>query len=93
MAAFEIIKVRSEPARSGTHEHVEAVWLSAGFPLPRSTVLMDLRTPGGDRYFTRLDVVRTNVIATSCPHCGFRDYLTTEADTPLSNNLLDLPEF
>ena len=93
MAAFEITRIRTEPARSGTHEHVAVIWLRAGFELPRSTVVMDLRTPGGDRYYTTVDERRAYVIATSCPDCGFRDYLTTEADTPRANDLLALPEF
>ncbi len=95
MAAFQITKVRTEPARSRDHEHVVAVWLAAGFALPRSTVAMDLRTPGGDRYFTALDGTRVNVIAASCPHCGVGDCLVTEADAGAgaANSLLELPDF
>ena len=92
MANFEITGVRVEETSSDKHEHITHVRFgSHGGILTRETVVKDLRTPGGDRYHTYADGKRGDVIVAKCPHCSFRDYITTAPDSTTANNLLSLP--
>jgi hypothetical protein len=95
VATFRIYRVRTERPYGAAHEHITHVDISntSGYALPRSTVLADLRKPSGDRYYTLGGGARAEVIAARCPHCTFRDYITTEPDHTTENNLLQLPRF
>ncbi len=91
MAVFRITGVRTERSANGTHEHISDVRIGAGSILRRDTVVSDLRSPSGDRYYTEVAGRRASVAVVSCPLCDFRDYLRTEADSTIANNLLSLP--
>jgi hypothetical protein len=94
MATFEITGVRTEKTIADPHEHIADVKIGTGLlQLPRATVIRDLRTPGGDRYYTYGGGKRADVIVAGCPRCTFRDYITTTPDTTTANNLLSLPRF
>jgi len=95
MATFQITGVRTARPPGYAHEHITDVRLnhSPTFVLRRQTVINDLRSPYGDRYYTEARGVRAKVIAAGCPHCGTGDYITTEPDWTRENNLLSLPRF
>ncbi len=91
MSTFEITGVRTEKTDDDPHEHITKVKIGTGDTLlSRSTVVKDLRDPDGDRYYTYGGGKRADVIVVTCPHCTFRDYITTEPDTTTANNLLSL---
>jgi len=53
MATYQIDGVRTAEAPRGYHEHITAVRLAAsGGLISRETVISDLRSPYGDRYYT-----------------------------------------
>ena len=92
MANFEITGVRVEETSSDRHKHITHVRFgSNGGILTREIVVKDLRTPGGDRYYTYAGGKRADVIVAKCPDCTFRDYITTAPDSTTANNLLSLP--
>lgn len=92
MSTFEITGVRTETTAADPHEHITAVRIGTGDAiLSRSTVIADLRSASGDRYRTYGGGKYADVIAVTCPHCTFRDYITTEPDSTTANNLLSLP--
>lgn len=92
---YQITAVHTERPYGHAHEHIAEVRLnhSPSFVLRRQTVIHDLRSPYGDRYFTEARGVRAKVIVAGCPHCGQGDYITTEPDWTTENNLLSLPRF
>jgi hypothetical protein len=92
MSTFQITGVRTETTASDPHEHITAVRLGAGdVIISRATVVADLRSPTGDRYYTYGGGKRADVIVVTCPRCALRDYITTEPDSTITNNLLSLP--
>jgi hypothetical protein len=92
MATYQIDGVRTAEAPRGYHEHITAVRLAAsGGLISRETVISDLRSPYGDRYYTFAAGTRADVIVAGCPHCGHSDYITTTPDWTTTNNLLSLP--
>ncbi|HEX5467423.1 MAG TPA: DUF3892 domain-containing protein [Gaiellaceae bacterium] len=93
MATYTITRVRTERPYGAAHEHITHVELNnnPAVIISRSTVIADLKRPYGDRYITNAGGVRANVIVVTCPHCTFRDYITTEPDWTTTNNLLSLP--
>ena len=92
MANFEITGVRTEKTVADPHEHITDVRFgSQGGILSRAIVIKDLRTPGGDRYYTYGGGKLADVIVATCPRCPFRDYITTTPDSTTANNLLSLP--
>jgi hypothetical protein len=92
VARFEVTGVRTEESSSGRHEHISHVSIgNRGVVLRRETVVADLRSPSGDRYFTDVRGRTANVIVVSCSACSFCDYLRTDADSSTENNLLSLP--
>jgi hypothetical protein len=95
VATHEITKVRTERPAGYQHEHIAAVELDRDpfSRIPRATVIRNLRSPWGDRYFTYGAGRFARVIAVGCHICGFGDYITTEPDTTTDNNLLSLPRF
>ena len=96
---YEITAVRTVPGHSGLyghrHEHIELVELSGRTDqhFRVSTIVADLQSPHGDRYYTFGDGRRADVIWRACPHCGERSYITTTPDSTTKNNLLELPRF
>jgi hypothetical protein len=91
VSEYQITAVETVEPVGVDHEHVENVFIRDSFWLSKDTVCKDLRTPGGDIYFTSVSGHRADVIVVGCPFCGFRDYLRTKADAYLDNNLLKLP--
>lgn len=91
-STFQIDGVRTARPVGYSHEHITHVRLAAsGALIPRSTVIQDLRSAWGDRYYTYVNGAYTNVIVAGCPSCGYGDYITTEPDYTTANNLLSLP--
>ncbi len=94
MSSYEITAVQVGKTAADPHDHVTAVRIgSNGFQLSLSTVVNDLRDPNGDRYYTYGGGERASVYVRQCPHCTFRDYITTTPDGTKKNNLLSLPRF
>jgi len=95
MATYEITKVRTVQPYGATHEHIDEVELSnrTDQRFLRSTIIADLRSYTGDRYYTNGGGARATVIVAGCPVCGSGDYITTEPDYTTANNLLSLPRF
>jgi hypothetical protein len=92
MSTFEITGVRTEKTTDDPHEHITNVKIGTGDTiLSRATVIKDLRSSSGDRYYTYGGGKYADVIVVTCPHCTFRDYITTEPDSTTANNLLSLP--
>jgi len=93
MTTFEITAVRTEQPVGYEHPHITRVWLngSTSAGIPRQTVIDDLNSPTGDRYFTLGGGLRANVIVGHCPFCSYSEYITTEPDSTIENNLLSLP--
>lgn len=91
MSTFEITGVRTETTPDDPHEHITAVRLgTAEVIISRATVIADLRSPTGDRYYTYGGGKLADVIVVTCPQCAARDYITTEPDSTTANNLLSL---
>lgn len=95
MSTFRIYEVRVERTRGDSHEHITEVAISASGParLTVAVVASDIRDPNGDRYITYGGGERADVLVRTCPHCAFRDYITTHPDSTTKNNLLSLPRF
>jgi hypothetical protein len=93
MATFEIVKVRTVRPPGAAHEHITAVQLRGGGVLRKETVIQDILSPTGDRYFTWGGGVRADVIVRRCPYCTAHDYITTTPDYTTANNLLSLERF
>jgi hypothetical protein len=92
MSTFEVTAVRTARQPGYAHEHITHVGIgSRQWLLPRETVIRDLRSPYGDRYYTYANGTRADVIVAGCPACGFGDYITTTPDWTTENNLLSLP--
>lgn len=90
--AFQIDGVRTAKPAGYTHEHITDVRLAGtGVLISRNTVIADLRSVSGDRYYTFVHGTRADVIVAGCPHCGYGDYITTTPDWTTENNLLSLP--
>lgn len=88
---WKIDGVRTYQAPEATHPHITHVRVPGVGILSRSTVIADLRSLNGDRYYTLAGGVRAEVIVAGCPHCGYGDYITTAPDWTTANNLLSLP--
>ena len=93
MAIFEIVKVRTMRPYGAAHEHITHVMLPSGSTLTKETVIRDILSPYGDRYYTWGGGVRADVIVRRCPYCTAHDYITTTPDYTIANNLLSLPRF
>ena len=94
MSTFEITAVRTMQPPGYHHEHITHVRLAgSSYAISRQTVINDLRSPWGDRYFTYAKGTRADVIVAGCPSCGYGDYITTAPDWTTANNLLSLPRF
>jgi hypothetical protein len=96
MSTFEITAVRTEKTTDDPHEHITRVRVdgaTTGEGYSRATVIADLKNPNGDRYYTEGGGKRADVILVECPHCTFKDYITTAPDSTTANNLLDLERF
>ena len=93
MSTFQITGVRTEMTARDPHEHITAVRVGTTTPfvLSRSTVINDLRSVNGDRYYTYAGGEYADVVVRSCPKCTASDYITTLPDTTTKNNLLSLP--
>lgn len=92
MSLFEITGIRTEETAGNPHEHITGVRIgSSGTVVPRSTVIADLRSPNGDRYYTFGGGQRAAVVVRECPRCSYSDYITTLPDSTTRNNLLKLP--
>lgn len=93
MATLQISSVRVQTTAADRHEHITAVRTTTGTELTLGTVLANLRSPYGDRYYTYANGERAQVYAHQCPRCSSRDYITTTPDGTKRNNLLYLPRF
>lgn len=95
MSTYRIYQVRVEKTDDDPHDHITMVRISdedkGGFSV--AVVAADLRNPEGDRYITYGGGERADVLVRTCPHCTFRDYITTHPDSTTTNNLLSLPRF
>jgi hypothetical protein len=95
-STYEITAVRTETTASDPHEHITRVRLggaTSGDGISRSTVVADLKSPEGDRYYTYGGGERATVVVRDCPECSRSDYITTLPDSTTKNNLLSLPRF
>jgi hypothetical protein len=93
MSTFEITGVRTEETADDPHEHITAVRIGASATLiSRATVVADLRSTSGDRYYTFAGGERAEVVVRECPKskCSYSDYITTLPDSTTANNLLKL---
>jgi Protein of unknown function (DUF3892) len=88
----QITKVRTQAVRSGD-DHITMVQLATGVSISRETVISNLRSVWGDRYYTLGGGARADVIVGRCPRCSAGDYITTAPDYTTANNLLHLPRF
>ncbi len=94
MSTFRITAVRVEATTDDPHKHIVRVRITdSGDGFSVSFVAKDLRDPNGDRYYTYAGGERADVYVRTCPHCTFRDYITTHPDSTTKNNLLSLPRF
>jgi Protein of unknown function (DUF3892) len=92
MSSFEITGVRTDETAGDSHEHITAVRIGTNEAvISRSTVVTDLRSPNGDRYYTFGGGERAAVVVRECPRCSYSDYITTLPDSTKKNNLLKLP--
>jgi hypothetical protein len=92
VTAFEITAVGTEPAGNALHDHITDVQVGDSITLSYATVVADLRSADGDRYYTYRGGLYADVVVVSCPHCQFGDYLATASrDAATTNSLLDLP--
>jgi hypothetical protein len=90
--SYEITGVRTVRPIGYTHAHISHVRLGTSvYLVPRATVIADLRSPWGDRYYTYAAGTYADVIVAGCPVCGSGDYITTAPDWTTENNLLSLP--
>lgn len=93
MALQQITEVRTEKPHDGRYEHITYVELASGTRLARATVIANIRSVSGDRYYTYAGGKTADVIVHRCPRCDEGDYITTAPDTTPDNNLLLLPRF
>lgn len=96
MTTFEITGVRTQETTTDPHEHITRVRLGdakSGDGISRATVVADLESTEGDRYYTYGGGERATVVVRSCPKCSRSDYITTLPDSTTKNNLLSLPHF
>jgi hypothetical protein len=95
MATYQITKVRTETPYGASHEHIMAVELSNRVDqrFSRSTIVSDLKSPEGDRFYTYGGGECAEVVLRRCPTCSASDYITTLPDSTTKNNLLRLPRF
>jgi len=94
--AFKITAVRTERTVEAPHEHITRVRLDGdptGEGLHRAAIVEDLVHAGSRRYFVQTGPHRAEVMVAMCPHCTYRDYLTTSADPKAPNGLLELERF
>jgi hypothetical protein len=94
--AFQITAVRAERTVEAPHEHITRVRLdgdSTTDGLHRVAIVDDLIHAGCRRYYVEIGGRRADVMVAMCPHCTYRDYLTTSADPKASNRLLELERF
>jgi hypothetical protein len=90
---WEIVAVKVEKTQTDPHDHITAVQITTDTELPLSAVTADLRASNGDRYYTKGGGEQASVYVRTCPHCAWRDYITTHPDDTTKNNLLDLRRF
>jgi Protein of unknown function (DUF3892) len=92
MSTYEITGVRVQMTTRDPHEHITEVQIndSPTAILSRRTVVNDLNSPSGDRYYTNGGGERANVFVRRCPKCSADDYITTTPDGTKENNLLKL---
>jgi hypothetical protein len=90
MSNFEVTGVRTEETPADRHEHITAVQIADTAILSRSTVIADLLSATGDRYYTYAAGQYARVEVGTCPHCWSRNYITTAPDSTTANNLLHL---
>lgn len=95
MSTYRITKVRVEKTVRDPHEHITDVELNDRVDqrFSRQTIVNDLKSATGDRYYTLAGGERAEVVVRTCPACSFSDYITTLPDATKKNNLLDLPRF
>jgi Protein of unknown function (DUF3892) len=91
-ATYYIRAVHLERAPGATHDHIAAVKVvGSERSIPRSDVEYAIRY-GGDVFYTNA-TPPARVIVRNCPFCYAHDYITTEPDYTVANNLLDLPKY
>lgn len=74
----------------GTHRHI-ALLCTATARVPKAVAIAQIRR-GTDTYWTLADGQRANVeVVDRCARCG-TDYLRTDRDSTIKNNLLELPD-
>jgi len=95
MARYRITRVNVGMTTKDPHEHIRGVELndSPSARISRETVVADLKNPNGDRYYTLAAGVAADVVVRSCPKCLRNDYITTDPDKTIRNNLLQLPRY
>jgi hypothetical protein len=94
MAATQYItQVRLEQTPGRPHMHIAAVKMYDGTTQSRQQVIANIRFGWATYYTYTATGIGAKVIPANCPHCGTHDYITTEPDTTVENNLLHLPRF
>lgn len=74
----------------GSHRHIAALCTAAS-RVPKALAVTQIRR-GTDSYWTLADGQRANVVVVDrCERCG-TDYLRTDRDSTVRNNLLELPD-
>lgn len=95
MTKFRVTKVCIKQTKKDPHDHITGVELDnrRDWRVSRSTVIANLNSPTGDRYYTLAGGKEAEVVVRDCPNCSSDDYITTLPDSTTKNNLLDLKRY
>jgi len=91
--AHYVTHVRTEQPYGYSHPHIAKVRLNDGTIETRAQVINYILNYGQTYMTYAPNVPSARVIVARCKQCGSGDYITTEPDYTVANNLLDLPRF
>jgi predicted adenine nucleotide alpha hydrolase (AANH) superfamily ATPase len=92
MASYRVVRTDKESASAGGyHRHIAALCLEGGRSVPKLQAIRNIRS-ATENYYTLADGQRAEVeVANRCALC-YSEYLRTNKDTTIKNNLLSLPD-
>lgn len=98
MAEKRVVCINKAPTHDDTHHHITHIGVGndTGYSekLPVSTVIANLKSPFGDRYYVLGSYgAKSWVIVKQCPRCQWaHEIIATTPDATKSDNLLSLFE-
>lgn len=93
MATYGINAVRTEQPYGYSHPHISYVRLTDGTVETRRQVIKFIEEYKMTYVTSAPGYPQAKVVVAGCPKCGSGDYITTEPDWTVENNLLELPRF